>query len=45
MHCKTFLFYADAEHYALIEGDRLEAHAVVSMHRLTGLWYVTLFEA
>lgn len=45
MHSKTFLFRADAETLALIEGDRLHAHAIIGQHRLTGLWHVSLVEA
>jgi hypothetical protein len=42
---KTFMYYADAESFALTEGDRLNAHTIVSKHRLTGLWHVSLFPA
>lgn len=44
MH-NTFMFFADAERFALSEGDRLDAHAIISQHRLNGLWNVSLFEA
>lgn len=45
MHHHTFLFYDDALSFALSEGDRLDAHGIISQHRLTGLWHVALFEA
>lgn len=41
----TFMFFGDAERFALEEGDRLDAHGIISQHRLTKLWHVSLFEA
>lgn len=45
MHNETFFFYHDAERYALLESERHDAHAIISRHRISGLWYVSLFEA
>jgi hypothetical protein len=45
MHSKTFMFRGDAEEFALNEGERLDAHAIVGQNRLNGLWSVSLFLA
>lgn len=42
---KTFCFERDAEDFALLEGERLDAHAIISQNRLTGLFVVWLVEA
>jgi hypothetical protein len=45
MYYKTFLFRSDAEAFALHEGERLDAHAIIGQHFVTGLWHVALVEA